>query len=199
MRHNDTGFLQRLVDAAALQLQEWKMENLLVELQPATGGDDMSDKNQAPGFTPDDDDNGTGHQAGPDVREAIARLRDSLAELTRREAAAQSKNPWPFLASADGEPDDHPLTCQYCGTIFTLQNGGATFEGKCACLRCEPHLNRDVVLPTLNRQARPTLLQVCEIGREPDPTQQRPVVGPLPRSLAREDAERHALAASDDE
>jgi hypothetical protein len=42
------------------------------------------------------------------------------------------------------------LECQYCHQTFRLQDGGALFEGKAACMFCEQKLNRDVVLPTVS-------------------------------------------------
>ncbi len=59
------------------------------------------------------------------------------------------------------------LTCHYCASEFTLEHGGACFEGTAACRFCEQHLNRDLVLPAIDRMARANLYQVCEVnGRE---------------------------------
>jgi hypothetical protein len=65
------------------------------------------------------------------------------------------------------EPEDIELHCQYCGNIFRLHQGGASFEGKAACANCEQHLNRDVVLPAVGKN-RPHLYKVCEVAAGPD-------------------------------
>ncbi len=65
------------------------------------------------------------------------------------------------------EPEDIELHCEYCGNLFRLQQGGASFEGKAACANCEQHLNRDVVLPAVGKN-RPHLYKVCEVAAGPD-------------------------------
>ena len=65
------------------------------------------------------------------------------------------------------EVDERELVCEYCGRVFRLQEGGASFEGKAACNCCEQRLNCDVVLPTLSRH-RPHLYQVCDLGTGPE-------------------------------
>ena len=57
------------------------------------------------------------------------------------------------------------LNCNYCGKRFHLEDGGALFEGKAACGNCEQHLNRDIVLPTMNRP-RLSLLDASASGAE---------------------------------
>jgi hypothetical protein len=51
-----------------------------------------------------------------------------------------------------GQPDDTELNCRYCNQVFRLSQGGASFEGSAACWRCEPQLNRDLVLPAVSKQ-----------------------------------------------
>lgn len=55
-------------------------------------------------------------------------------------------------------PNTTVLTCDYCHNSFCLQDGGAAFESKAACINCEQRLNRDVVLPAIG-QMRPHLKQ----------------------------------------
>jgi hypothetical protein len=78
-------------------------------------------------------------------------------------------SPGVILLRSQMEPevDEHELTCEYCGRVFRLQEGGASFEGKAACNCCEQRLNCDVVLPTLSRH-RPHLYQVCDLGTGPE-------------------------------
>jgi hypothetical protein len=71
------------------------------------------------------------------------------------------------------------LRCDYCSQVFRLQDGGASFEGKAACVSCEQHLNRDVVLPTMGKN-RPTLVEQCEVAGDRSETQKPTWAGPMP-------------------
>ncbi len=61
------------------------------------------------------------------------------------------------------QEDTTEYSCSYCGKSFRLQQGGALFDGQAACMCCEQHLNRDVVLPAIN-QARPLAIEPDDVG-----------------------------------
>jgi len=65
------------------------------------------------------------------------------------------------------QPEQIELHCAYCSRLFHLNEGGASFEGKAACVNCEQHLNRDVVLPAVAKH-RPHLYEVCDVAEGPD-------------------------------